>query len=72
MLVLTRREKQSLMIGDDIEIVVLECSDGSVKLGIKAPKDVNVFRKEIFDEIKRENSSAADNDVILVEKLLKQ
>lgn len=72
MLVLTRREKQSLMIGDDIEIVVLECSDGSVKLGIKAPKDVNVFRKEIFDEIKRENSSAADNDVNLVEKLLKQ
>lgn len=72
MLVLTRREKQSLMIGDDIEIVVLECGDGSVKLGIKAPKDVNVFRKEIFDEIKRENSSAADNDVKLVEKLLKK
>jgi len=70
MLVLTRKTNQSFMIGDDIEIVIVECRDGSVKLGIEAPKNIKVFRKEIFDEIKSENSEALDADMNKLIKIL--
>jgi carbon storage regulator len=46
------------MIGKDIEIVVSEIEDGKVKLGIKAPKDIEIHRKEIFEEIQEENRAA--------------
>ena len=49
------------MIGDDIEIVVIDIKGDQVKLGVKAPKKVTVHRKEIFDEIRRENLSALNN-----------
>jgi carbon storage regulator len=46
------------MNGKDIEIVVSEIEDGKVKLGIKAPKDIEIHRKEIFEEIQEENRAA--------------
>jgi carbon storage regulator len=49
------------MIGDDIEIVVIDIKGDQVKLGVKAPKKVTVHRKEIYDEIRRENMSALNN-----------
>ena len=49
------------MSGDDIEIVVIDIKGDQVKLGVKAPKKVTVHRKEIFDEIRRENLSALNN-----------
>ena len=49
------------MIGDDIEIVVIDIKGDQVKLGVKAPKKVTVHRKEIYDEIRRENLSALNN-----------
>ena len=49
------------MIGDDIEVVVIDIKGDQVKLGVKAPKKVTVHRKEIFDEIRRENLSALNN-----------
>ena len=61
MLVLARRINESIMIGDDIEIVVIDIKGDQVKLGVKAPKKVTVHRKEIFDEIRRENLSALNN-----------
>ena len=60
MLVLTRKLHQSIVIGDGIEVVVLEVRGEQVRLGIKAPKDVTVHRKEIYEQIQQENLSASE------------
>lgn len=60
MLVLTRKVQQSIVIGEGIEVVVLEVRGEQVRLGIKAPKDVAVHRKEIYDQIQEENRSASN------------
>ena len=54
MLVLTRKSNQSIMIGDEIEISVLSVMGEKVRIGIQAPRDVPVFRKEVYLEIQRE------------------
>ena len=54
MLVLTRKTNQSIMIGDDIEVSVLAVSRDKIRLGITAPRDVPVFRKEVYISIKAE------------------
>lgn len=59
MLVLTRKTNESLMIGEDIEIVVLQVKGKNVKLGIKAPKDYSVYRREIYEQIREQNKMAA-------------
>ena len=59
MLVLTRKKNESIVIGDDIEIVIVEISDDKVKLGIKAPKSMKVFRKELLQEVEQENKISA-------------
>ena len=51
MLVLTRKSNQSIMIGDEIEVSILSVSGDKVRLGIDAPRDVAVFRKEVYDVI---------------------
>jgi carbon storage regulator len=60
MLVLTRKLHQSIVIGDGIEVVVLEVRGEQVRIGIKAPKNVAVHRKEIYDQIQEENRSSAE------------
>jgi carbon storage regulator len=60
MLVLTRKLHQSIVIGDGIEVVVLEVRGEQVRLGIKAPKNVAVHRKEIYEQILQENQGAAE------------
>ena len=62
MLVLARRLNESIMIGDDIEVVVIDIKGDQVKLGIKAPRKVTVHRKEIYQEIKQENIAAMDSE----------
>ena len=57
MLVLTRRTKQSIMIGDDIELSVLSVSGEKVRIGIEAPQEVPVFRKEVYLRIAGERNS---------------
>lgn len=59
MLVLTRKLHQSIMIGDEIEVVVLEVRGEQVRLGIRAPKNVTVHRKEIYEQIHDENLEAS-------------
>ena len=54
MLVLTRKSNQSIMIGDDIEISVLAIMGEKVRIGIQAPRDIPVFRKEVYLEIQQE------------------
>ncbi len=58
MLVLARRLNESIIIGDDIEVVVIDIKGDQVKLGIKAPKRITVHRKEIYEEIQQENIAA--------------
>lgn len=70
MLVITRKQGESLLIGDDIEITILKVGDGSIKIGIEAPKDKVILRKEVYENVKKENNDAIANiDDIL--KLLK-
>ncbi|MBE2922747.1 carbon storage regulator CsrA [Anoxybacillus flavithermus] len=59
MLVLTRKLKEAIQIGDDIEVVVLAIDGDQVKLGIRAPKHVDVHRKEIYLAIQQENNAAS-------------
>lgn len=56
MLVLTRKTNQSIMIGDDVEISILSVAGDKVRVGITAPRDVEVFRKEVYNA--REGSAA--------------
>ncbi|WP_408955667.1 carbon storage regulator CsrA [Natroniella sp. ANB-PHB2] len=59
MLILSRKEDESIIIDDEIEIKVLELDNGRVKLGIKAPKDIPIHREEVYQEIQAENREAA-------------
>jgi carbon storage regulator len=58
MLVLTRKSNQSIMIGDDIEVSVLSIMGEKVRIGIQAPRDIPVFRKEVYLEIQEERGHA--------------
>jgi carbon storage regulator len=58
MLVLTRKSNQSIMIGDDIEVSVLAIMGEKVRIGIQAPRDIPVFRKEVYLEIQDERVTA--------------
>ncbi|MBU8731778.1 carbon storage regulator CsrA [Cytobacillus oceanisediminis] len=69
MLVLTRRLKESIMIGDDIEISILSIEGDQVKLGISAPRNVDIHRKEIYLSIQQENSSATQTDAGAIESI---
>ena len=56
MLVLTRKSNQSIMIGDDIEVSVLSIMGEKVRIGIQAPRNIPVFRKEVYLEIQQERA----------------
>ncbi|GEQ20105.1 carbon storage regulator [Clostridium butyricum] len=72
MLIITRKKGESLMIGDDIEIVVSKIDDGSVKIGIKAPKDVSILRKELYEQVEQENKEATKIDIGMLENIKKK
>lgn len=59
MLVLSRQRDETIMIGDNIEVTVVDIRGDKVRLGINAPKDIPVHRKEVYDAIRRENKAAA-------------
>ena len=63
MLALSRKENESIMIGNDIEITILEVKGEQVKLGISAPKSVPIYREEVYAQIKEANKEAA-SDVV--------
>jgi len=55
MLVLTRKSGESINLGDDITITIVEIKGNSVRLGIKAPANLKIYRKELYEKIKQEN-----------------
>ncbi|MBI3585718.1 MAG: carbon storage regulator CsrA [Ignavibacteriales bacterium] len=58
MLILSRKIDEVIIIGDAVRIKVLAVHDGQVKLGIDAPKDVKIFRAEVYEQIQRQNAQA--------------
>jgi carbon storage regulator len=71
MLVLTRKSNQSIMIGDNIEVSVLAIVGEKVRIGIQAPREVPVFRKEVYLEIQDETAAAATDVNAEVDAALK-
>ena len=69
MLILTRKTNQKLIINDNIEIVILESYKNSVKIGVNAPSDVQIYREEIYNEIKKSNKQAQVSDIDAISKL---
>jgi carbon storage regulator len=72
MLVLTRKPNQSIMIGEDIEVSVLSTTGGKVRIGIQAPRDVPVFRKEVYLEIQQPSVAAGASTRAEVDEALKR
>ncbi len=71
MLALTRKTGDAIMINNNIEITVLEVRGDQVKIGISAPKEVSIYRKEVYLEIQKENQEALSmDDVEALKKLL--
>lgn len=73
MLVVTRKQGEAIVIGEDIEIIISEISADKVKLAVNAPKDIRIFRKELL-ELKQENEQASmlsqKDAVAMLKKLL--
>lgn len=74
MLILTRKKDESIIIDGNIEIRILEIEDGKVSIGIKAPKEVDIFRKEIYESIEVENIKAAkiESDIDEMKKFIRK
>lgn len=70
MLILTRKINQKLIINDDIEIVILEANKNSVKIGVDAPSDVQIYREEVYNEIKRANKQANKVDINAIDNFM--
>lgn len=67
MLILSRKKDESIMIGEQIEISVVDIKGDQIKLGIKAPRDIKVYRQEVFSAIQQENQAAAKTGTQLPE-----
>lgn len=63
MLVLSRKINQSIVIGDNIEIMLVDIRGDQIKLGINAPKNVKIFRKEVYEEVKSQNVEASKSSI---------
>ncbi|WP_026694350.1 carbon storage regulator CsrA [Peribacillus kribbensis] len=75
MLILTRKKGESIQIGSDIEIKIISVNGDQVKLGIDAPKTIDIYRKELYEEIQLENQNAlslGEDLSSIVESLKKQ
>jgi len=72
MLIITRKKGESLMIGDDIEITISRIEDGSVKIGVNAPKSITILRKELYEQVKDENKQAIKVDMNLLKNIKKK
>jgi len=73
MLALTRKKGESVIIGDNIEVVMLGIQGEQVKLGFVAPRSVSIFRKEVYEQIQKENiEAAASLNVDAIKKLIQK
>lgn len=71
MLVLTRKKDQTIVINDNIEITVLDIQGDQVRIGINAPRNVSIHRKEVYLEIQEENRKAAETENVSLDNIMK-
>lgn len=72
MLVLTRKKDQTIVINDNVEITILDIQGDQVRIGINAPRNVSIHRKEVYLEIQEENKKAAMVGNILLDDIIKR
>ena len=60
MLILTRKKNESVIIDGNIEVKIIELEDGRVKIGIEAPREIEILRKELYDQMQEENKAAVN------------
>lgn len=72
MLVLSRKKDESIMIGDQIELKILSVDGDQVKLGIVAPKNIKVYRSEVYESIQQQNKEALNISQSLIEQISKK
>ena len=75
MLVLKRKAGESIIVNENIEIKIIEIEEGRIKIGIEAPKDVSILRKEVLDEAHMENKQSSENkniDKLALSRLIKK
>lgn len=70
-LVFTRKKGESLVIGNEIEVTILNIGSGSIKVGVNAPRHISVHRQEVYESIKRENVAASQSQIPSPEVLKK-
>jgi len=64
MLILTRKLGESIIIGQKVQLSVVEINKNNIKIGINAPKDITIYREEVFEKIKEENKIASTSGII--------
>ena len=72
MLVLTRKQNQSIMIGDDIEVSVLSITGNNVRIGVQAPREIPVFRTEVYREIQEQSAGGGSSSRTEVDEALRR
>ncbi|AJC87984.1 carbon storage regulator CsrA [Campylobacter insulaenigrae] len=72
MLILSRKENESIQIGDDIEIKIVQTGKGYAKIGIEAPKTLMILRKELIEQVKSENLHSISDETIKLDDLSKK
>lgn len=63
MLILNRKIDEAIIINENITIKILDIVDGKVKIGIDAPKDINILRKEVYDSVMEENKKSIETEI---------
>lgn len=71
MLILTRKKGQSIIINDNIEIVISAIDGDQIKIGIQAPKEISIYRKEVLDAIRENNRAAVQSSQMNIELIRK-
>ena len=64
MLILTRKLGESIIIGEKVQLSVVEINKNNIKIGINAPKDITIYREEVFEKIKDENEMSSTSGII--------
>ncbi|KEH98114.1 carbon storage regulator CsrA [Clostridium massiliodielmoense] len=72
MLVVKRKKGESILIGDNIEINIVDIENGAVKISIEAPRKVSILRKELYKEVQEENKNAMNIDISILKILRKR
>lgn len=74
MLILNRKAGESIILNEEIEVTILEITDGKIKLGIEAPKNVTILRKEVYEAVRAENEASVNisADIMKVLKDIKK